>query len=193
MPYKIGLVSWRNQLTVKSHNDTVALDDARLVLVRQWLQLNSSAQTIFELWEGAGHVRTPHGAYTPIRPADHLCQRQHSLLVSLVSVLSALITLLSQNYADHALGMPIIKTLLSAQWMRRINSYLGGSHTELILVTLKLLNGLSSYAAGKERRTVLEMFSWETKVRSLTLVLSRVGALRAEIVLDPVKTLVYAT
>lgn len=57
-----------------------------------------------------------------------------------------------------------MKTLLTTTWMRRLSSYLGGSQTDLILVTLKLLNGMSSFAGGKERKFILESFAWETKV-----------------------------
>ena len=50
--------------------------------------------------------------------------------------------------------------------MRRLNTYIGGSHTELILVTLKLFNSMSAFANGKERKTLLELFAWEIKVHS---------------------------
>jgi len=48
--------------------------------------------------------------------------------------------------------------------MRRLNSYLGGTHTELILVTLKLFNGMSYFAGGREKKAVLDSFAWEMKV-----------------------------
>jgi nucleolar pre-ribosomal-associated protein 1 len=53
--------------------------------------------------------------------------------------------------------------------MRRLNSYLGGGHNELILLTLKLLHGISIFAGGRERKTLLEQFSWETKVCSFEM------------------------
>jgi nucleolar pre-ribosomal-associated protein 1 len=53
--------------------------------------------------------------------------------------------------------------------MRRLNSYLGSGHNELILVTLKLLHRISIYAGGRERKTLLEQFSWETKVCSFEM------------------------
>ena len=34
---------------------------------------------------------------------------------------------------------------------------------ELILVTLKLLNAVSGYAGGREKKTLLEVFQWEIK------------------------------
>lgn len=82
-----------------------------------------------------------------------------------VSVLASLLELLSSHYTYHALGLPIVKTLLSSQWMRRLNSHLGGTNNELILVTLRLLSALSAFAGGRERKAVLDAFSWDTKVR----------------------------
>jgi nucleolar pre-ribosomal-associated protein 1 len=81
------------------------------------------------------------------------------------SVLASLLTLLSSHYTYQPFGYPIIKTLLSPQWMRRLNSNLGGSHNELILMTLKLLNAISAFASGRERKTLLDAFAWETKAR----------------------------
>lgn len=49
--------------------------------------------------------------------------------------------------------------------MRRINSYVTGAHNELILASLKLLNVMSDYAGGRERKAVMEGFAWEAKVR----------------------------
>ena len=81
------------------------------------------------------------------------------------SVLASLLTLLSSHYTYQTFGHPIIKTLLSPPWMRRLNSNLGGSHNELILVTLKLLNAISAFASGRERKALLDAFAWETKAR----------------------------
>jgi hypothetical protein len=92
-------------------------------------------------------------------------QHQTSLVALLLSVLSALLTLLSSHCTYQRLGQPILKTLLSPQWMRRLNSFVRGSHSELILATLRLLNSMSAFASGKERKTILESFAWESKVR----------------------------
>jgi nucleolar pre-ribosomal-associated protein 1 len=73
--------------------------------------------------------------------------------------------LLSSHYTYHALGQPIIKTLLTPSYIRRLNSYLSGAHSELILVTLKLFNGMSSFAGGREKTAVLDSFGWAIKVR----------------------------
>lgn len=50
--------------------------------------------------------------------------------------------------------------------MRRLQSYIGGSHNELILVSLKLFYVMSKFAAGQHRKSVLENFPWELKVGS---------------------------
>ena len=59
-----------------------------------------------------------------------------------------------------------MKTLLSHVNMRRLHSYIGGSHNELILVSLKLFNVMSNFAAGQYRKSVFENFPWELKVGS---------------------------
>ena len=92
-----------------------------------------------------------------------------SLSALLVSVLASVLELLSAHYTYHPLGFPIVKTLLSSQWMSRLNSHLCGTHNELILVTLRLLNALSTFGGGRERKVVLDAFSWDTKVRTRLL------------------------
>lgn len=98
-------------------------------------------------------------------------QRQMSLSALFVSVAASLLTLLSTHYTYQSLGQPIIKTLLSPQWMRRLNSNLSGSNNELILVTLKLLNVASNFSSGLERKGIAEAFAWETKVCILQSIL----------------------
>ena len=90
-----------------------------------------------------------------------------SLLAAIVGVLATLLTLLSSHYTYHAHAQPILRALLSQQWAHHLNLYLSGQHTELILVTLKLYNSMSNFAGGRERKAVLDVFAWETKVFSL--------------------------
>ncbi|KAH9931396.1 ribosome 60S biogenesis N-terminal-domain-containing protein [Amylocystis lapponica] len=151
-----GLTALRNQLTVKYGESTLAPHDDRINLARSWLQAAPGAQNIFEIWEAAN-------------------SRQMSLLSLVIAVLSSLLNLLSFHYTDHGLAQPIFKTLLSPQWMHRLNSYLGGSHTELILVTLKLFNSMSDLASGRERKAVLEAFAWEAKALPKLLYMRRKG------------------
>lgn len=87
-----------------------------------------------------------------------------SLSALFVSVLASVLELLSFHYTYHPFGFPIVKTLLSSQWMRRLNSHLGGTHNELILVSLRLLNAMSTFGGGRERKAVLDSFSWDAKV-----------------------------
>ena len=89
-----------------------------------------------------------------------------SFLALVVSVASSIITLLSFHYNDYAFGQPVMKTLLNHSNLRRLHSYIGGSHSELILVSLKLFNVMSKFAAGQYRKSVLENFPWELKVGS---------------------------
>jgi len=57
-----------------------------------------------------------------------------------------------------------MKTLLQPDTLRYMNSYIGGSHNELIIATLKLYNMMSSFAGGKEKISVLAGFGWDIKV-----------------------------
>jgi len=87
-----------------------------------------------------------------------------ALLSVICSFLSSILTILSSHYDFHELGRPIAKILLSGDRMQRLNTYIGSSHNELIMSTLKLLNALTAFAGGKECKLVFESFAWETKV-----------------------------
>ncbi|CCM00519.1 uncharacterized protein FIBRA_02553 [Fibroporia radiculosa] len=139
-----ALTALRNQLTVKHDESPLSANDERILLVKSWLEVSSGARRIFDIWENAS-------------------LRQMSLTALLINVLSSVLTLLSSHYLYHGLAQPILKTLLSSQWSQRLNSYLGGSHNELLLVTLKMFNSMSTFAGGRERRNVFEVFAWETK------------------------------
>ncbi|KAJ7644108.1 ribosome 60S biogenesis N-terminal-domain-containing protein [Roridomyces roridus] len=135
----------RNQFAVWPNEGPISTQDPRLTLAQQWLDTSPAAQDLFTIWEKNGNIRQP------------------ATIVLVVSILSSLLTLLSSHYTFHAAGHPILRTLLTPPWMRKLNSYLGGSHSELLLVTLKLLNSMSSFGGGRERKSILESFGWETK------------------------------
>ncbi|KAF7984362.1 hypothetical protein HWV62_15393 [Athelia sp. TMB] len=116
------LTALRNQLTVKP-DETIPLQDERILLAQNWMDVAPGAHDLFEAWEGA--------------------------------------------------NQPIVATLLSPQWMRRLISNLGGSHNELILVTLKLLNAMSSFSGGRDRKSLCETFPWETKTLPKLLFMRR--------------------
>ncbi|KAI0352520.1 hypothetical protein OH77DRAFT_1523331 [Trametes cingulata] len=139
-----GLNALRNQFTVKTSEGTVAVNDERLVLAKEWLEVDPGAQVLFGIWESAN-------------------SRQLSLLSAVVGAVAALLNLLSTHYTYHTYAQPILRTLLSQQWTHHLNLYLSGQHTELILVTLKLFNSMSNFAGGRERKAVLEAFAWEMK------------------------------
>lgn len=80
------------------------------------------------------------------------------------ALFSSLISLFSYHLPDHSYGVPIIKTLLSPQWLRKLNSHISGNHNELILVTLKLFHSISTFGSGRERKSVFEAFPWDNKV-----------------------------
>ncbi|KAI0666153.1 ribosome 60S biogenesis N-terminal-domain-containing protein [Trametes maxima] len=139
-----GLVALRNQLTVKPSEPVVAVNDGRLLLAKEWLEADPGAQELFGVWETAN-------------------ARQMSLLAAVVGVVVSLLNLLSSHYTYHTYAQPILRVLLSQQWMHHLNLYLSGQHTELTLVTLKLFNSMSNFAGGRERKVVLEAFAWEMK------------------------------
>ncbi|GBE85449.1 hypothetical protein SCP_0706360 [Sparassis crispa] len=154
-----ALTALRNQLTIRECETRVSADDERLILAKSWLDGSPGAQDIFDIWEGSN-------------------SRQHTLLALVVAVLSSLVALLSSHYTYHVLAYPIMRTLLSPQCTQRLNSYLGGSHTELLLVTLKLFNSMSDFAGGRERRAVLDSFAWETKSLPKLLHMRRKGKIK---------------
>ena len=94
-----------------------------------------------------------------------IAQRQSPVIALIISVVSSVLTLLSAHYTDHALGQPVMKTILVPTRLRQLNSYLGGSNNELIIVVMKLYNVISNFAGGNDRKAVLEGFGWEIKVR----------------------------
>ncbi|KXN88332.1 hypothetical protein AN958_07477 [Leucoagaricus sp. SymC.cos] len=144
------------QLTIRSDEGVIAPQDERLVFVERWLEKSPEAHDVFTLWESMN-------------------PRQTNLQVAIVSVLAVLLPLLSSHYTYHPLGYPIVKTLLNQQCMKRLHSYVGGTHNELTLVTLKLLNAISGFAGGREKKTLLEVFQWEIKSLPKILTLRRKG------------------
>ncbi|KAJ7175823.1 ribosome 60S biogenesis N-terminal-domain-containing protein [Mycena filopes] len=139
-----ALTELRNQFSVWPNEDPISTQDPRLVLAQKWLDAAPGAHDLFAIWEKAN-------------------ARQPAVIVLILSLTSSLLALLSSHYTFHAAGHPILRTLLTPPWMRKLNSYIGGSHTELLLVTLKLFNSMSAFAGGKERKSILESFAWETK------------------------------
>ncbi|KAJ7095895.1 ribosome 60S biogenesis N-terminal-domain-containing protein [Mycena belliarum] len=139
-----ALTELRNQFSVWPTEGPISPHDARLVLAQKWLDAAPGAHELFAIWE-----RTQ--------------ARQPAVIVLILSLLSSLLLLLSSHYTYHAAGHPILRTLLTPPWMKKLNSYLGGSHNEVLLVTLKLFNGMTAFGGGRERKSVLESFAWETK------------------------------
>ncbi|KAJ7109702.1 ribosome 60S biogenesis N-terminal-domain-containing protein [Mycena crocata] len=158
------LAELRNQFSVWPNEGLILPQDARLTLAQKWLDAVPGAYDLFAIWDKSN-------------------ARQPAVIVLIVSLLSSLLALLSSHYTFHAAGHPILRTLLSPPWMRRLNSYLGGSHTELLLVTLKLFNSMTAFAGGRERKSILESFAWETK--SLPKLLNMRRKAKADESLDP--------
>ncbi|KAL1738854.1 ribosome 60S biogenesis N-terminal-domain-containing protein [Schizophyllum fasciatum] len=139
------LTALRNQLTIKPSEEKISTQDARLVLVDEFLQLSPVAQDVLQLWETSN-------------------PRQPQLPALCCSVLACMLTLLSTHLPYHAAGMQIIKGLLQDQWSRRLFLALSGSSNDLIIASLKLFNASANFASGKERKAVLELLPWEGKI-----------------------------
>ncbi|KAJ7759032.1 ribosome 60S biogenesis N-terminal-domain-containing protein [Mycena olivaceomarginata] len=139
-----ALVELRNHFSIWPNEGPISTQDARLVLAQKWIDASPGAHDLFTIWEKSN-------------------ARQPASITPIISLLSSLLTLLSSHYTFHAAGHPILRTLLTPPLMRKLNSYLGGSHTELLLVTLKLFNSMAAFGGGRERKSVLESFAWETK------------------------------
>lgn len=60
----VGLTALRNQLAIDHKNGSITSTDARLRLVKTWLESESGAHRLFELWNGVNTVRCPHFVVT---------------------------------------------------------------------------------------------------------------------------------
>ncbi|KAF8308276.1 hypothetical protein DL93DRAFT_2119068 [Clavulina sp. PMI_390] len=140
---KIAVQSLRNQFTIQEHEFPIASSDERLLLAQQWLEDSTGASELFDIWETSNQNAT----------MTALC----------ISTLASILTLLSTHYIYHPLADPIIRRLHEQQWMRKLSTNLTASQHELILVTLKLFNALVNFADGREKRAVMEEFSWGLK------------------------------
>lgn len=52
-----GLTALRNQFTVKTSESSVAVNDERLLLAKEWLEADPGAQELLNIWETANAVR----------------------------------------------------------------------------------------------------------------------------------------
>jgi nucleolar pre-ribosomal-associated protein 1 len=156
------LTNLRNQLTIKHNESPISSQDERLLLVQQWLGDGRRLQDIFDIWEKTDSVCEYKGGLDDAYLIH--TQKHGSLNALIISLLSAILSLISVHHTYHAVGHLTIKTLLTPTFMRRLNSYIGGSNKELILVSLKLYNSLSTFAGGRERKAILDAFPWELKV-----------------------------
>ncbi|KAL5508633.1 hypothetical protein ACEPAH_6252 [Sanghuangporus vaninii] len=138
-----ALKALRDQISLKFEESSLSLQDTRLVLVKEWLELSSGAEDIFALLE----------------------KRQQSTVEAVcLSILASLLTLTTQYFVYQSLGHPIVKNLLTPRWLRKLNSHLSGGHLELCFASLKLLNAVSTFAGGKEQKCLLETFPWDVKI-----------------------------
>jgi nucleolar pre-ribosomal-associated protein 1 len=161
----------RNQLTIRASEPALAPQDERLLFAQRWLELDGGAQSVFDVW---GRTTSVCGSPTFAACCEmliHRTQRQNNVLTLAVSVLASLVSLLSSHYTYHALGQPVVHAVLSSQWTQQLNSYLSGTHLELVLATLKLYNAMSTFAAGRERKSVMDAFPWELKASPSTSLL----------------------
>ncbi|KAL4075510.1 ribosome 60S biogenesis N-terminal-domain-containing protein [Scleroderma citrinum] len=148
-----ALLALRSKLSVRL-DEALSPQDERLQLVKAWLEVSPGAQDIFDAWERVNQLST---------------------IAVLVTALSSTLLLLSSHFPYHPLGLPIINTLLSTQWIRRLTTYLGGSQNDLILATLKLFNAISAFGSGRERKAVFDAFPWDNKVLPKLLYMRRRG------------------
>ena len=93
-----------------------------------------------------------------------------------VSLMSCLLNLLSIHYPDQHYGLAVLKTLFLPQWYQKLNTYLHGSHSESILVTMKLYIAMLDFAGGRERKVVMDIFIWDNRVSKLLNMRRRGGS-----------------
>ncbi|KZV73620.1 hypothetical protein PENSPDRAFT_627099 [Peniophora sp. CONT] len=141
-----ALVTLRNQLTVRPHEEPIAPSDARLALLQSYLDspISRDAKQLFDAWSSTSSKQPQH-------------------LATAVSALAAVLNLLSSHYTFHALGQPIVKNLLSSPWIHHLKTYLSSSSNELVIASLKCFLAVSSFAGGREQRVLMDAFAWESK------------------------------
>lgn len=148
------ITALRSQFHVNT-DEIVSPKDSRLLLLCEWVSVESGLQRLFDIWSS-------------------VTQRHSGLHSLLPSLLCSVLTLLNAHYTNHQHGLPIIKTLLSPSWMRKINSALAGNlSSDATLHSLRLLNAISTFSGGKEKVTLLEAFHWDLKVFHKLLSLRR--------------------
>lgn len=139
-----------------------------MLLAKEWLELSPGANDIFGLLENHPQVcremKIVSFYYYYCTYLDELLKP--ALTTVCLSILATLLTLTSHHFLYQSLGQPIAKTLLSSRWLRKMDSYLSGGRSELCLVTLKVLNALSTFAGGQEQKGLLRTFRWDVKVCS---------------------------
>ena len=138
-------------MTIKPNEGAIAPQDERLMLLQGWLQASPGAKEIFDIWSGATN-------------------RQLPLLSVLVASIANIVTLLSAHYTFHTPCQPIVKNLLSSPWIGHLNSYLSSQHNDLVVSALKLFSAISTFAGGREQKSLVESFAWESKVRIIVLI-----------------------
>ena len=148
----IALTTLRNQLSVKFNEDHIPPQDARLTLAKEWMEASPGAADLFTVLDQSTSSRT----------SSHSPNQLTSLILT---ILTHLLNLLSAHYINHALGTPIVNSLLTPARMRQLHGFIGGANNGLVLVGLRAWLSLSEWAGGRERRGVLEGFGWEIKVR----------------------------
>ena len=90
-----------------------------------------------------------------------------------MSILTCLLDLMSQYPLYYNLGRPVVHTILSDFWSKKIRAFVCGGHRELCTSALKLLLSASNFAEGSEQRRLLEALPWDSKVCGIFLVIYR--------------------
>ncbi|KAI6003337.1 ribosome 60S biogenesis N-terminal-domain-containing protein [Pisolithus marmoratus] len=148
-----ALPTLRSKLYQRS-DEVISPQDERLQLLISWLEESPGASDLFDTWERTNQLST---------------------IALLVTILSSILILLSSHLSYHPYGLPIIRTLLSTHWTRRLTTYLGGSHNDVILATLRLFNAMSAFGGGRERKAVFDAFPWDNKTLPKLLHMRRRG------------------
>ena len=157
----LALQCLRNQLTVYPHEVPISSNDARLVLVQDWLTESPGATEVFDVWDSS---QVGNFAFSLLPYRSNVMLQNSSISSLCISTLAALLTLLSQHFIYHSRADEIIRRILDHNVMRRLNSCLGTVQYETMIATLKLFNALVDFADGREKRSVLDNFAWSMKV-----------------------------
>ncbi|KAG8902324.1 hypothetical protein FRB99_004632 [Tulasnella sp. 403] len=139
-----ALHSIRVRLTPPELDDS-ATRATRLALVEALLQSSKGIENVFYAWEWN------------VQDDGAMANGVMALLATILSVLEA-------HPDPHALGDPIIRKILSDNYLSRLSSYLTPKRPRLAVSALVLFKTMATFGSGYLKKEVSDAFPWKSHV-----------------------------